>query len=87
MVEAGAFTHALDLSIAVDANRRNIGYRSNYVVAQADLRKPPFLPGSFEFVLALGMIQHTPSPEETIKALYELVQPGGCLCWTTTLGA
>src|SRR5262245_34828689 len=31
MVQAGALVHAVDLSSAVDANRRNVGDRPNYV--------------------------------------------------------
>src|SRR5437773_2143890 len=71
--------HAIDLSAAVEANRKNVGERSNYVVAQADLSSPPFPKAVFDVVIGLGMIQHTPSPEKTIESLYALVKPGGLL--------
>jgi len=77
LVNAGAFVHSLDLSVAVEANHENIGDRDNYLVAQADLRKPPFPPESFDLVLCLGVLQHTPSPEESIRALWRMVAPGG----------
>jgi SAM-dependent methyltransferase len=90
MVGAGALVHALDLSRAVDVNRKNIGARPNYVVAQADLRLPPFPAGAFDVVVALGVLQHTPSPEESVRALWTLVKPGGTLVidhytWTVSL--
>jgi 2-polyprenyl-3-methyl-5-hydroxy-6-metoxy-1,4-benzoquinol methylase len=77
LVRAGAFVHSIDLSVAVDANRKNIGDDPHYVVAQADLRQPPFPPGSFDVVICLGVLQHTPSPEESIQALWQMVTPGG----------
>ncbi len=79
MVQAGAFVHAIDLSIAVEANSRNIGGRDNYVVAQASLLEPPFPKAAFDIVFCLGVLQHTPSPEASIAALYDMVQPGGML--------
>ncbi len=79
LVQAGAFVHAVDLSSAVEANRRNIGAEPNYVVAQADIRALPFAPESFDIVLCLGVLQHTPSPEQSIAALWRMVAPGGLL--------
>ncbi len=79
LVGAGALVHAVDLSLAVDANRRNVGERANYTVAQADIRALPFPPASFDVVLCLGVLQHTPSPEESIAALWRMVAPGGQL--------
>lgn len=79
LVEAGAQVHAVDLSSAVEANKANLGERPNYVVAQADLLKLPFPPASFDVVICLGVIQHTPNSEETIRRLYEMVKPGGRL--------
>jgi SAM-dependent methyltransferase len=41
--------------------------------------KLPFADHSFELVLCLGVIQHTPNPEATIIALANQVKPGGWL--------
>ena len=79
LVNAGALVHAVDMSSAVDANRRNIGAAPNYVLAQADLRDLPFPAKSFDIVLCLGVLQHTPSPEASIAALWRMVAPGGQL--------
>jgi SAM-dependent methyltransferase len=79
LVRAGACVHAIDMSVAVDANRRNIGEQPNYVVAQADIRAMPFSPGTFDMVLCIGVLQHTPSPEGSIAALWRMLAPGGLL--------
>lgn len=81
LVQSGALVHAVDLSSAVDANRRNIGDPppANYVVAQADLRDLPFPAKTFDLVLCLGVLQHTPSPEASIGDLWRMVAPGGLL--------
>jgi SAM-dependent methyltransferase len=77
LVDAGALVHSVDLSVAVEANKENIGDKENFIIAQASVYELPFPKGSFDFVLCIGVIQHTPSPEKTIKALWEMVAPGG----------
>ena len=79
MLAAGARVFACDISSAVDANLANCGAWPNYFVCQADARAIPVAPHSFEFVVCLGVIQHTPSPEETMAALARYVAPGGTL--------
>jgi SAM-dependent methyltransferase len=46
-------------------------------VCQADVLSLPVAPASFDIVIALGMIQHTPSPEGAIEALANSARPGG----------
>ena len=80
LVRAGALVHSVDLSAAaVDTNRRNIGAPPNYSIAQADIRGLPFPFESFDMVLCLGVLQHTPSPEASLGALWRMVAPGGLL--------
>ena len=79
LLDAGARVFACDLSSAVEANRANCGPHPNYFVCQADVMALPVAPQSFDFVIALGMIQHTPSPEKTIASLATAVRPGGLL--------
>jgi SAM-dependent methyltransferase len=79
LVEAGAIVHAVDLSRAIEVNRANIGAVDNYIAAQADVRRLPFAPESFDLVIGLGVFQHTPSPEESIEAAWRTVRPGGML--------
>jgi 2-polyprenyl-3-methyl-5-hydroxy-6-metoxy-1,4-benzoquinol methylase len=79
MLEADARVVACDLSSAVEANYANHGERSHYFVCQADVRALPFSLHSFDFVICLGVIQHTPSPEQTIATLARYLRPGGML--------
>ena len=79
LLSAGARVFASDLSEAVEANYENCHHWPGYFVCQADGRQLPVAPHSFDFVLCIGVIQHTPSPEETIAALARYVKPGGML--------
>jgi SAM-dependent methyltransferase len=86
---AGRFTEILlelcqhvvsvDLSNAVDANRLNFPISESHQIIQGDVMKLPFADQSFELVLCLGVIQHTPNPEATIIALANQVKSGGWL--------
>jgi len=86
---AGRFTEVLlkhnanvwsvDASCAVDAHIKNFPISDSHEVFQADINNLPFEKESFDIVLCLGVIQHTPNPEETIGKLYEQVKPGGFL--------
>ena len=71
--------HSFDFSNAVEANAKNNGVNENLVLVQADIRKIPFPKASYDYVICLGVLQHTPSPEESIKSLWEMVGPGGAL--------
>jgi len=79
LLDAGARVVAADLSVAVDANYANCGHRPDYFVCQADIRALPVAPRSFDVVLCLGVLQHTPVPEEALAALTRYVKPGGLL--------
>ena len=86
---AGRFTEVLlkhnanvwsvDASCAVDAHIKNFPISHSHEVFQADINNLPFEKESFDIVLCLGVIQHTPNPEETIGKLYQQVKPGGFL--------
>src|SRR6185295_19184622 len=79
MLAAGAKVFACDLSDAVDANYENCQHSQNYFVCKADLRQLPVPQHSFDVVVCLGVIQHTPSPEDTIARLTDYLTPGGLL--------
>lgn len=79
LLDAGARVFASDLSDAVEANYENCNRWPDYFVCQADLRRVPVLPQSFDVVICLGVIQHTPDPEATIATLASYVRPGGML--------
>ena len=79
LLERGAYVSSVDLSAAVEANAANFPVGERHRIAQADIRSLPFPACSFDVVFCLGVVQHTPDPEETIAALYEHVRPGGWL--------
>lgn len=70
---------SVDLSNAVEANYKNHTTYKNLTICQASILDLPFLEGSFDFVVCLGVIQHTPNPEETIKKLICQLRTGGIL--------
>jgi len=87
---AGRFTEPLlefpsihltstDLSSAVESNQLNFPQNENHRIVQCDLNKAPFKDDSFDAVVCLGVVQHTPNPEESIKSLLGYVKPGGWL--------
>ena len=87
---AGRFTEILlqtpaarvtstDLSSAVDANQKNCPQSERHRVIQCDINALPFPPASFEIVVCLGVLQHTPDPDRAIDRLYAQVRPGGWL--------
>lgn len=79
LLQSGARVVAADLSTAVEANFANCGAAPGYFVCQADIRQLPVAPHSFDVVVCLGVVQHTPMPEETLGALAGYVKPGGLL--------
>jgi SAM-dependent methyltransferase len=79
LLDSGADVFACDLSTAVEANHANWEARDRYFVCQADVLNLPTAPQNFDLVLCIGVIQHTPDPEATIRALAQQVKPGGLL--------
>ncbi|PWT94733.1 MAG: hypothetical protein C5B55_02250 [Blastocatellia bacterium] len=79
LLSAGATVFACDLSNAVEANYENCCHSSKYFVCQADVYALPAQPNSFDVVLCLGVVQHTPDPEKTIATLARYLKPDGLL--------
>jgi SAM-dependent methyltransferase len=79
LLKHGAMLDSFDYSNAVDANFANNGASERLALAQGDIRQPPFPAASYDFVVCLGVIQHTPDPEESIRSLWRMVKPGGSL--------
>jgi SAM-dependent methyltransferase len=79
LLAKGAYVTSIDLSEAVDANQENFPQNETHRIAQADILYLPFAPNQFDVVFCLGVVQHTPNPEQTIAKLYEQVKPGGTL--------
>ncbi|MCP4901317.1 MAG: class I SAM-dependent methyltransferase [bacterium] len=79
LLASGSRVFASDLSQAVEANVINCGDHPNLFVCQADLHRLPVPDNQFDVVLCVGVLQHTPNPEDAITALSHHVKPGGLL--------
>lgn len=78
LLKFGATLDSFDYSAAVEANARNNGAQ-HFTLVQADIREIPFEPNSYDLVVCLGVLQHTPDTEESIASLWGMVRPGGRL--------
>ena len=79
LLDLGAVVYSIDHSNAVEVNTTNFPQSQKHVVVQADVGSLPYAENTFDVVLCLGVIQHTPDPEVTIRNLARHVKPGGWL--------
>jgi SAM-dependent methyltransferase len=77
LLSTGADLYSFDYSDAVNANHANNGARQNLHLFQGDIFDIPLPAQSFDKVLCIGVLQHTPDPEKAFKSLAKLVKPGG----------
>lgn len=77
--ETLANIYSVDFSNAVEANYRNNGSNERLKIIQASIYELPFEKKQFDYVLCLGVLQHTPDFEASIKCLCDMVKPGGIL--------
>ena len=70
--------HSVDYSNAVETNyKNNYKFKSRLNLAQASIYEMPFLDDTFDKVFCFGVLQHTPSFEESVKALIKKTKQGG----------
>lgn len=67
----------IDISNAVDAAKANLGERQNVHFIQASIYELPFRKGTFDYCYCIGVIQHTPNPEETLRSITQMVKQDG----------
>ena len=79
-LKAGAKVVAIDYSSAVDACYENLIGHDNIYIVQANIYELPFVKGSFDFVYALGVLQHTPDISKAFLSLPPMLKSGGKLC-------
>ena len=75
----GATVISLDYSNAIEAARRNNVRFENVHFLQADLRKLPLATALADRAFCFGVLQHTPDPDASFRALLPLLKPGGAL--------
>ena len=70
--------HSVDYSSAVEANRRNNShYGERLQLSQASIYQLPFTDNSFDKVFCFGVLQHTPSFQDSVAALICKARIGG----------
>jgi SAM-dependent methyltransferase len=79
LLDAGANVVSFDYSAAVVANWRNNGDADRLTLFRGDIYRIPLAEASFDRVVCLGVLQHTPSPERAFHSLVSMVKPGGWL--------
>ena len=79
-LNAGAKVVALDYSSAVDACYNNFRDHENFHVVQGDIYEFPFDVGLFSFVYCLGVLQHTPDPQNAFLSLPKMLKKDGRIC-------
>jgi SAM-dependent methyltransferase len=72
----------LDISNAVDAAAVNLAGRQNVHLVQASIYDLPFRPGAFDGCYCIGVVQHTPDPQRTMRVLPRLLRRGGRIAIT-----
>lgn len=75
----GAQCVAVDLSEAIDVAHSHFHDRNNILFLQADVTNLPFPPGTFDVILAWGVLHHTASTERAFKAVARHLKPGGTM--------
>jgi SAM-dependent methyltransferase len=79
LLSSGATVVSFDASRAVEVNHAANGGNDSLLLVQADIAQMPFLPASFDRVVCLGVLQHTPDPRATFLALAHMLKPGGAM--------
>lgn len=72
----------VDLSNATDAARLTLASRGNVDLVQASIESLPFKTGAFDGCYCIGVIQHTPAPQQSLSTLPRVVKSGGRLAVT-----
>lgn len=68
---------ALDVSDAALTTFEHTYAFDNCTVVQADLMLSPFPDAHFDFIIADGVLHHTPDTREAVRALYRKLAPSG----------
>jgi len=75
--EAGATVFGADHTRAVDKARQLCDLLPNVHFVQADLKRLPFEPASFDFVFSIGVMHHDADTRSVFDAVAKMVKPGG----------
>lgn len=73
----GARVVGIDLSCAVEAAHSHFRKRTNVTIAQADIACLPFARETFDLVVSIGVLHHTPDTRSHFLMLVPFLKPGG----------
>lgn len=80
ILKYGGKVISVDYSSAVYAANENLNVFSNSLVIQADIYDLPFKNETFDFIICLGVLQHTPEVEVAFKSLIPFLKKKGKVC-------
>src|SRR5215510_8722814 len=69
----------IDLSYAVEAAQENFRHCENVLVAQADISNLPFKPETFDAIVSIGVLHHTPDTKGYFQKLVPYLRHGGTI--------
>jgi SAM-dependent methyltransferase len=75
--EAGALVTGADHSSAVEKASQLCGHLDSIRLVQADLKRLPFEPESFDLVFSIGVMHHDTETRAVFDAVSRMVRPGG----------
>jgi len=67
----------VDLSFSVDSAFKNLGFKKNIHIIQADIFNLPFKEEIFDYIFSIGVLHHTPNPKEAFKQLVKFLKKNG----------
>jgi SAM-dependent methyltransferase len=73
----GALVVGVDLSYAVEAAGQTFSHAPNVLICQADIAHLPFRPQTFDYIISIGVLHHTPETRRYFNYLPPLLKPGG----------
>lgn len=79
VAEAGADVIGVDATVAVEKAARLCVNLHKAAFLQADLKKLPLPPASFDFVFSIGVLHHDIDTRAVFQAVANMVKPGGKL--------
>ena len=79
LLSTGAMVVSFDYSQAVEPNYESNGRHPNLLLVQGNIYEMPFAKASFDKVFCFGVLQHTPDPHASFKALVAMMKPGAQL--------
>lgn len=77
LLKYGAVVVSVDMSDAVIANKKNFPISDDHHIVQADMNLLPFRDEVFDFVVCVGVLQHTPDTFNSINNSQRVLKKGG----------